>query len=261
MMFSSSQSTCYCFNRSLRLPTLLIAALGIVTCPLAADAQDAPKNDVQVIDFGLKPDIFCSGAVVVPKTDNLYLTFHATKDGVNGLAVIQLENCLDRRFRAPGDEAYAWHPVDIEALSVCETYEVTNSSWAAKLHSLAGGDRSEDSGLHHYVFTFLGHLPGVCERAPNFECIAASANVDFLQTDSYDDVMQHIDYREMTISEPPTSDASDSDADSGEYTDEYMDEYYSSDPYSGDYSGEEPDETYSQEYYDSYYSSEYPDGY
>ncbi len=130
MMFSSSQSTCHCFNRSLRLPTLLIAAVGIVVCPLAADAQDAPKNDVQVIDVGLKPDIFCSGAAVVPKTDNLYLTFHATKDGVNGLAVIQLENCLDRRFRAPGDDAYAWHPVDIEALSVCETYEVTNSSWA-----------------------------------------------------------------------------------------------------------------------------------
>ena len=205
----------------------------------SAGDESAPSNEVQQINLGAKPDI-SAGPVLVTRPDNAYLTFLATQYDEqgnaigDGLSVIQLEGCTSWDFRCGGDEELASHPVDIEALDLCETYEVANSDWA---------DSSENE--RHFIFTFVGFNPGVTFRSPHFECVAKSATVHFVTTPSFDEVIQYIDYLEAE--DPPTTDDEEPSPEEDPY-DEEVDDY---DAELDDYDYDS--ETYDPELYDDAY--------
>ena len=106
--------------------------------------------------------------------------------------MITLDGCLDHKFRCAGDEEQAAHPVDIEELEACEVYEVTGSSWVTNWESLVGKTRPQ---LEHYIFTFFGVNPGVCDGGMNFECLAQSvAGVDVFSDESFDEMLEYMTF-------------------------------------------------------------------
>ena len=226
---------------------LSVAAAGFAAMQQSVSAQDSSANQLEAIDLGSKPGVFSSGAVVVVKTNYVYVTYQGTQYGDDGsaigdgIAVIQLQDCAARRNRFPGDAGIADHPVDIESLGACETYEVHNSAWA-----------EGDAQMRHFIFTFIGFAPGVCERAMNFECLARNANGYLLETESFDEALEFIDLLEMNESESEEQEdtSGDSSGEAGDEGDTYADES-AEETYSEDTA---PDDYYSDEYYDDYYS-------
>ena len=165
---------------------------------------NAASHQVKKLDLGVKPTVGTAGAVLVPRIRNTYVTFHATQYGedgnvgVEGTAVIELAVCVQRKFRSKGDEATAEHAIDLESLEPCEAYEVLDSSWAAKWNGITGEESQQEGDVRHLIFTFLGFCPGVCAGAMHFECLAADAQVHFLQDASFDDVLLYIDLLETS---------------------------------------------------------------
>ena len=195
----------------------VIAAASISS--LAMANEEAASNEAQAIDLGIKPDISAGPAVII-KPNHTYLAFRGTQYDsqggavADGLSLIQLSGCSDWKLRMTGDEELATHPVDIQALDHCETYEVANSDWA---------DSSQNE--RHFIVTFLGFNPGISHSFPDFECVAQDATVHFVGTDSFDDVLMYVDFLEsedpQAGDEDPTADEDPtSEEDPGSY-DEY----------------------------------------
>ncbi len=182
-------------------------AAGIASDPILGVAEDAEvdeakvpsTNQVEKLELSVKPSVHSTGAVLVPRIHNSYVTFHATQygvdgnAGVDGTAVIQLAVCVQRKFRSKGDEATAEHSIDLDSLELCEAYEVLKSTWAAKWNDLPGGNSEGDGDVRHFIFTFLGFCPGVCTGTTHFECLAADAQVHFFQDASFEEVLLYID--------------------------------------------------------------------
>lgn len=161
-------------RKFLKNSTLLTAAASV---GLGAPVFAAPTNVVRVRQWGAKPDLTSFGVVVVPRQKKVFLTFQAINDAEDqGVAVVTLYRCVDWQFRCAGDEMFASHPVDLEELGVCETYEVIRSTWAEDWMTEI---KQTKPRLRHYVFTFSGVVPGVCEGGQNFECVATRLDVDF----------------------------------------------------------------------------------
>ncbi len=187
----------------------MLAAAAVATCPSVS--QGAPKrtkreaggiNEVSPIDLGVKPLATDFGGVIVRRSKLVFFTFHATSTQSfgEGMALVELSGCKASRQRCSGDEETAGHPIDLDGLSMCETYEVHNSSWIRSWVEETAADpsmkqatkkQSTDS-LRHFIFTFCGFEPGVCEGGKHFECLAENINVEFISGGTYKEIFDYM---------------------------------------------------------------------
>jgi hypothetical protein len=132
------------------------------------------------------------------KSQLTFVTFNATKHDENGvfqgagMAVIALHGCMSCKFRGGGGEEIVDHPIVLDSLDFCETYEVLGSSWASNWQAAFG---NVEPNLRHFIFTFMGANP-LSSGAVNFECLAQDLSVDFLETESFDEIVayaEHVD--------------------------------------------------------------------
>ncbi|MEO1524625.1 MAG: hypothetical protein AAFX06_04275 [Planctomycetota bacterium] len=52
--------------------------------------------------------------------------------------------------------------------------------------------------LRHFVVTFLGIIPDVCDGGRHFECVAEDMNVEFFPQGSFNDILDYIDFVDAT---------------------------------------------------------------
>lgn len=153
---------------------------------------DAGANEPVKIGIRLKPDILCPGAVLVPLEKLTFIAYHGAPEHASnrtGTCVVTFAGCLAHKFRTPGDEAFASHPVDIEKLEACQTYRVKRSSWVAAANAEFGRPKPN---YKHYIFTFLGGNPGVTTRGQHFECLAQSHRVDFFGNKPFNEILDQM---------------------------------------------------------------------
>ncbi|MEL6107274.1 MAG: hypothetical protein AAFU85_14635 [Planctomycetota bacterium] len=142
------------------------------------------KQGVSVLELGPSPDMMSPGAAIVEGENQLFLSFAATSDGSSGQAVVELKGCVEWNSTVPGENPFA--TVDGDSLPICSFVEVTGSD---RLATLANPKNS----LRHFVVTFLGIEPGVCEGGRHFECVAEDMHVEFFREGSFDDILDYID--------------------------------------------------------------------
>ncbi len=124
-------------------------------------AQRSSKNEVDQVRRcnlnGILPAPHARGSIQVETADCWYLVFDAQqydefgKPIQSGSAVLQLQGCLARKTRMPGNYHLAEHSVDFSKLQNFSTYEVLNSGW---VDMLANGNRDAALKLHHYIITY-----------------------------------------------------------------------------------------------------------
>lgn len=179
----------------IRDASLLSAAAGLgATAAVGANANLADEAVRCKIggNRDLKPDISTPGVVVVPMDKLIFLTYCGAPalDPTNqGTVVIALEGCFDWKFRSPGDEESAAHPLDLEALDFCQAYRVKRSTWVATVEQSTG---RQTPRLRHHIFTFLGLNPGVTHRGTHFECLSQAWSFRFFKTKSFDRIMNYM---------------------------------------------------------------------
>lgn len=143
-----------------------LAAAGAVT--IGAIPAEASRRGIVAIDLGIRPAHGVPGAVVVPKSDRVRLTFAATRNGVSGQAVVELIGCSSWKSEAGEDSSVTFNRDQLPLGS----FEELNSSWAA--------ERFDGNGLRHFIFTFEGNQPGVCGAGRHFECLAKDVRATFV---------------------------------------------------------------------------------
>ena len=142
------------------------AACAAAATGVAADLSQAEMIDQGILpfDLGMRPDRGAVGAVIVKKGDRTFVTFAATRAGLQGQAVIELVGCKAWKSEVDADSGVARDSLPLGS------FEALDSAWA----------KTQAKGLRHFVITFDGNVPGVTSKGVPFECLAEDIKAEFV---------------------------------------------------------------------------------